>query len=169
MQQASEACPHVRPSTWYYRTNCACAKYGILTLHLFKGKLVGSKKAASNDITLVPNSHSPSHVLVHIKQSKTDPFRQGRTITITKSLSPICSVMAMKDYISFKPSHHQATLCSPSSNPDTGLHGTISQQSLGQFFNTVVSLPKISTPTVSVLEPPQLQPKLAFYPGLLKF
>ena len=99
MQQASEACPHVRPSTWYYRTNCACAKYGILTPHLFKGKLVGSKKAASNDITLVPNSHSPSHVLVHIKQSKTDPFRQGRTITITKSLSPICSVMAMKDYL----------------------------------------------------------------------
>ena len=99
MQQASEACPHVRPSTWYYWTNCACAKYGILTPHLFKGKLVGSKKAASNDITLVPNSHSPSHVLVHIKQSKTDHFRQGRTITIAKSLSPICSVMAIKDYL----------------------------------------------------------------------
>ena len=52
-----------------------------------------------NDITLLPNSHSPSHMLVHIKQSKTDPFRQGHTITIAKSSSPICSVMAMKDYL----------------------------------------------------------------------
>ena len=52
-----------------------------------------------NDITLLPNSHSPSHMLVHIKQSKTDPFRQGHTLTIAKSSSPICSVMAMKDYL----------------------------------------------------------------------
>ena len=52
-----------------------------------------------NDITLLPNSHSPSHMLVHIKQSKTDTFRQGHTLTIAKSSSPICSVMAMKDYL----------------------------------------------------------------------
>lgn len=52
-----------------------------------------------NDITLLPNSYSPSHMLVHIKQSKTDPFRQGHTLTIAKSSSPICSVMAMKDYL----------------------------------------------------------------------
>ena len=36
---------------------------------------------------------------VRIKQSKTDLFRQGCTLTIAKSTSPICSVMAMKDYI----------------------------------------------------------------------
>ena len=48
---------------------------------------------------LVPNSHSPSHMLVRIKQSKTVPFRQDQTITITKSSPPICSVMAMKDYL----------------------------------------------------------------------
>ena len=53
----------------------------------------------SNDVTLVPNSHSPSNMLVHIKQSKPDPFRQGYTITIAKSSSPICLVMAMKDYL----------------------------------------------------------------------
>ena len=53
----------------------------------------------ARDITLVPNSHSPSHMLVRIKQSKTDPFRQGHTLTIAKSTSPICSVMAMKDYL----------------------------------------------------------------------
>ena len=53
----------------------------------------------SNDITLVPNSHSPSHVLVYTKESKTDLFRQGHTITIAKSTWPICSVMTMKDYL----------------------------------------------------------------------
>ena len=111
----------------------------------------------------ITQSHSPSYILVHIKQSKTDPFRQGHTTTIAKSLSPICLVMAMKDYL------HQATLCSSSSNPDNGLNGTISQQLLGQFFNTVVSWPTTSTPTVSVLEQPQQQPKWAFHPGLLKF
>ena len=57
-----------------------------------------------NDITLLPNSHSPSHMLVHIKQSKTNPFRQGHTITIAKSSSPICSVMAMKDSLSLSSS-----------------------------------------------------------------
>ena len=36
---------------------------------------------------------------VKIKQSKTDPFRQGCFLTIAKSASPICSVMVMKDYI----------------------------------------------------------------------
>ena len=38
-------------------------------------------------------------MLVKIKQSKTDPFRQGHTLMIAKSTSNICSVMAMKDYI----------------------------------------------------------------------
>ena len=53
-------------------------------------------------------SHSPSHMLVRIKQSKTDSFRQGRTITIAKSSSPICLVMAMKDYLlqAQQPSSH---------------------------------------------------------------
>ena len=30
---------------------------------------------------------------------KTDPFRQGHTLTTAKSSSPICSVIAMKDYL----------------------------------------------------------------------
>ena len=51
------------------------------------------------DITLVPNTLAPSHMLVRVKQSKTDPFRQGHTLMIAKSTSHICSVMAMKDYL----------------------------------------------------------------------
>ncbi|XP_020607314.1 uncharacterized protein LOC110045991 [Orbicella faveolata] len=53
----------------------------------------------SQDITFHPDLQSPSLMRVRIKQSKTDPFRQGCTLTIAKSTSPICSVMAMKGYI----------------------------------------------------------------------
>lgn len=53
----------------------------------------------SQDITFHPSMQSPSFMRVRIKQSKTEPFRQGCTLTIAKSTSPICSVMAMKDYI----------------------------------------------------------------------
>ena len=53
----------------------------------------------SQDITFHPDIQSPSLIRVRLKQSKTDPFCQGCTLTIAKSTSPICSVMAMKDYI----------------------------------------------------------------------
>ena len=53
----------------------------------------------SQDMTFHPDMQSPSLMRVKIKQSKTDPFRQGCTLTIAKSTSPICSVMAMKDFI----------------------------------------------------------------------
>ena len=77
------------------------AFFGFLRSSEFtcNGPFDPSVHLTSNDITLVPNSHSPNHMLVHIKQSKTDPFRQCHTITIAKSSSPICSVMAMKDYL----------------------------------------------------------------------
>ena len=53
----------------------------------------------SQDITFHPDMQSPSLMRAKIKQSKTDPFHQGCTLTIAKSTSSICSVMAMKDYI----------------------------------------------------------------------
>ena len=69
---------------------------------------------SSQDITLVPNTLAPSHMLVRLKQSKTDPFRQGHTLMIAKSTSHICSVMAMKDYLL------HVVPCSPSPNPASG-------------------------------------------------
>ena len=73
------------------------AFFGFLRSSEFtcNGSFDPSVHLTCNDITLLPNSHSPSHMLVHIKQSKTDPFRQGHTLAIAKSSSPICSVMAM--------------------------------------------------------------------------
>lgn len=38
-------------------------------------------------------------MLVTIKQSKTDPFRKGCTLTIARSTDSVCSVMAMRDYL----------------------------------------------------------------------
>ena len=39
----------------------------------------------SQDITFHPDIQSPSFMRVRVKQSKTDPFRQGCTLTIAKS------------------------------------------------------------------------------------
>ena len=52
-----------------------------------------------SDITFIPNIQSPNHMFVTIKQSKTDPFRQGCTLTIARSTDSVCSVMAMRDYL----------------------------------------------------------------------
>ena len=38
-------------------------------------------------------------MLVLIKRSKTDPFRNGCTVTLARSTTSICAVMAMKDYV----------------------------------------------------------------------
>ena len=37
------------------------------------------------DIAFIPNIGSPNHMLVSIKQSKTDLFRKGCTLTITRT------------------------------------------------------------------------------------
>ena len=38
-------------------------------------------------------------MLVTIKQSKTDPFCKGCTLTIARSTTSVCSVMAMRDHL----------------------------------------------------------------------
>ena len=38
-------------------------------------------------------------MLVSIQQFKTEPFRKGCILTISRSTSSICSVMAMRDYL----------------------------------------------------------------------
>ena len=50
------------------------------------------------DIHLLPNG-SPQYMLVRIKASKTDPFRQGQTILVGKSNSQLCPVSAMLAYL----------------------------------------------------------------------
>ncbi|XP_068689358.1 uncharacterized protein [Montipora foliosa] len=51
------------------------------------------------DVTFIPHVESPDYMLVTIKRSKTDPFRNGCTLTLARSTTSICAVMAMKDYV----------------------------------------------------------------------
>ena len=54
---------------------------------------------AVKDVAFVPNIHNPDYIPVRIKQSKTDPFHEGITLTIAKSNSKVCAVITFHDYI----------------------------------------------------------------------
>ena len=47
----------------------------------------------------IDDHRSPSLIRLHIKQSKTDPFRQGVEIFLGKTNSAVCPVQAMVQYI----------------------------------------------------------------------
>ena len=57
----------------------------------------------NSDITFMPRS-SPKYMLVQLKVSKTDPFRQGQAIVIGKTNSPLCPISAMVAYLNSRPS-----------------------------------------------------------------
>ena len=48
------------------------------------------------------SAESPSSVSVRIKASKTDPFRQGITISLGATDTDLCPVMALADYLSIR-------------------------------------------------------------------
>lgn len=50
------------------------------------------------DLTL-NNRRSPTVVQIHIKHSKTDPFRQGASVFLSKTHKGICPVRAIIDYL----------------------------------------------------------------------
>lgn len=41
-------------------------------------------------------------MLVHLKVSKTDPFRRGQTIVIGRTTSNLCPISAMLTYLDFR-------------------------------------------------------------------
>ena len=51
------------------------------------------------DVLLTP-SVNPASMTIRIKESKTDPFRIGQSITVGACNSPLCPVLAMKRYLS---------------------------------------------------------------------
>ena len=51
------------------------------------------------DVSFTPNIANPTSISVTIKQSKTDPFREGTTLTIAKSKSHVCAVEALREYL----------------------------------------------------------------------
>ena len=50
------------------------------------------------DVT-IDNRCSPTVIQLHIKQSKTDPFREGTSIFLSKSHKDICPVCAIVQYL----------------------------------------------------------------------
>lgn len=56
----------------------------------------------NRDNTFMPR-HSPQYMLVRLKVSKTDPSRQGQTIVIGKTNSPLCPITAMVAYMNSRP------------------------------------------------------------------
>ena len=58
-----------------------------------------------DSILFAPRSGTkgPEFMTVHIKESKTDPFRLGHTITVGATNSDICPVKALQNYLSLHP------------------------------------------------------------------
>lgn len=56
----------------------------------------------NRDITFMPRNW-PQYMLVRLKVSKTDPFRQGQTIVIGNTNSPLCPISAMVAYLNSRP------------------------------------------------------------------
>ena len=55
------------------------------------------------DVVFSSNLPSANAMFIKIKESKTDPFRAGHTITIGSSNTPLCPVSAMKKYLAIRP------------------------------------------------------------------
>ena len=104
-------------------------------------------------------------MLVLIKRSKTDPFRNGCTLTVGRSTTPICAVMAMKDYVlQCQPSPAGPLACSPllvaSGSPEL----LLPMNSVTSYSNAAYNLNTISR-IAYVLAPELLLLLQGFLPG----
>ena len=72
-----------------------------------EGEFDPSQHLSFRDIT-VDNKTNPSVLWVRIKQSKTNPFRQGVSITLGRTDAQLCPVAALMAYLA---------LCGPGQGP----------------------------------------------------
>jgi hypothetical protein len=66
------------------------------------------------DVSFYYNTGGLSHMSIHIKQSKTDPFRVGQTIFIGATCNARCPVQALQAYMSMSPPGGDISRGSPS-------------------------------------------------------
>jgi len=87
---------------------CCLAFFGLLHCNEFTvPSQTGYDPAAHlsyNDI-VVDNCDNPSIVVISIKQSKTDPFHQGTSITLGATQGALCPVKALMPYLARRDSH----------------------------------------------------------------
>ena len=81
--------------------------WAAMTLAFFGFLRLGELKVhlTRDSISFAPRirSKGPHFMNVDIKESKTDPFRLGHTITVGATNSKICPIQALEKYISLRP------------------------------------------------------------------
>ena len=90
------------PDAIMLKAACCLAFFGFLRSAEFTAPSISefdpSAHLSFNDIA-IDNQSSPLLIRVHIKQSKTDPFRQGVFIYIGRSHADICPVQIITQYL----------------------------------------------------------------------
>ena len=66
-------------------------------------KFNGDTHLMPEDVVFSNEVQPTTAMFIRIKESKTDPFRVGHTITIGGTNTPLCSVLAMKQYLAIRP------------------------------------------------------------------
>ena len=81
------------------------AFFGFMRISEFTCDTAFDKKhhLAASDVTFQPSILKPEFIQVHLKSSKTDPFRKGILLTIGATNNHLCPVRAMLNYISASP------------------------------------------------------------------
>ena len=88
------------------------AFFGFLRVSEFtcSGRFNPNIHITPKEITFLPSKHTPTYMQIHLKVSKTDPFRSGVTLSIGGTGSHICPVTAMSRYISILPTNQNGPL-----------------------------------------------------------
>ena len=103
---------------------------------------------------------------LHLKSSKTDPYRQGCSLLIAPSLRSVCAVRALRKYLSLRSISGASPLYVCQSGPS--LPEPKSPQPFALSSNISVFLPSSMHLTASKLALPPQQPQLVCHLGLSK-
>lgn len=71
-----------------------CSEFTYSGVYKFRPSL----DLSTDCITFHPNLAHPQRMTVYLKSSKTDISREGHSLTIARTLSPLCAVVAMQEY-----------------------------------------------------------------------
>ena len=71
-----------------------CSEFTYLGVRKFRPHF----DLSTDCITFQPNLACPQYMTVQLKSSKTDVFRHGQSLTVARSSSTICAVMAIRAY-----------------------------------------------------------------------
>ena len=96
--------PHIRKSTRAASRRCDSEppqdNLENLTTEVLRLRCDNLQRLATGSRqTLITRPRAAPRPAVNVKMAKTDPFRPGTTLTIAKSNSTVCAVIALRDYL----------------------------------------------------------------------